>query len=248
MIPETPRLRMFAGPNGSGKSVLKSYLPEPLLGVYLNADEIEAGVRKSGCLDMSTLGIRTTAEEVLPVFTSSDFLTTHGLAEAAYRLSFADDRLCFPAGVIHSYFASVAADFLRQKLLAEQRSFTFETVMSHPSKVDLLKQAQAAGYRTYLYYVATDDPAINISRVENRVKLNGHDVPPDLVEKRYYRSLDLLISAIRHTNRAYIFDNSTDNADRTHTWLAEITEGRTLELKTDQIPAWFKRAVLDKIT
>lgn len=43
MIPETPRLRMFAGPNGSGKSVLKSYLPEPLLGVYLNADEIEAG-------------------------------------------------------------------------------------------------------------------------------------------------------------------------------------------------------------
>ena len=83
MIPETPRLRMFAGPNGSGKSVLKSYLPEPLLGVYLNADEIEAGVRKRGCLDMSTLGIRTTAEEVLPVFTSSDFLTTHGLAEAA---------------------------------------------------------------------------------------------------------------------------------------------------------------------
>ena len=36
MTPETPRLRMFAGPNGSGKSVLKSYLPEPLLGVYLN--------------------------------------------------------------------------------------------------------------------------------------------------------------------------------------------------------------------
>jgi predicted ABC-type ATPase len=248
MIPETPRLRMFAGPNGSGKSVLKSYLPKTLLGVYLNADEIEAEVRKRGYLDMSTLGIRTITEEVLPVFTSSDFLTTHGLAEAASRLSFADDRLCFPAGVINSYFASVAADFLRQKLLAEQRSFTFETVMSHPSKVDLLKQAQAAGYRTYLYYVATDDPAINISRVENRVKLNGHDVPPDLVDKRYYRSLDLLISAIRHTNRAYIFDNSTDNADRTHTWLAEITEGRTLELKTDQIPAWFKRAVLDKIT
>ena len=150
MIPETPRLRMFAGPNGSGKSVLKSYLPEPLLGVYLNADEIEARVRKRGCLDMSTLGIRTTVEEVLPVFTSSDFLTTHGLAEAAYRLSFANGWLCFPAGVINSYFASVAADFLRQKLLAEQRSFTFETVMSHPSKVDLLKQAQAAGYRTYL--------------------------------------------------------------------------------------------------
>jgi len=31
------------------------------------------------------------------------------------------------------------------------------------------------------------------------------------------------------------------------TWLAEITDGRELELKTDQIPAWFKQAVLDKI-
>ena len=37
---------MFAGPNGSGKSVLKSYLPEPLLGVYLNPDEIEAEVKE----------------------------------------------------------------------------------------------------------------------------------------------------------------------------------------------------------
>ena len=55
------------------------------------------------------------------------------------------------------------------------------------------------------------------------------------------------MGAIRHTNRAYIFDNSGDNADGRHTWLAEITEGKTLELKTDQIPAWFKRAVLDKL-
>jgi predicted ABC-type ATPase len=196
---------------------------------------------------MSSFGIETTAAEVLAVFAKSGFLATHGLADSARRLSFADGRLCFPPGVINSYFASVFADFLRQKLLAARRNFTFETVMSHPSKVELLAQAQAAGYRTYLYYVATDDPAINVSRVANRVKLNGHDVPPDLVEKRYYRSLDLLVSAIRHTDRAYIFDNSTENADRTHAWLAEITEGCTMELKADQIPAWFRRAVLEKI-
>lgn len=248
MIPLTPRLRMFAGPNGSGKSVLKSYLPEPLLGVYLNADEIEAAIRAQGWLDLEVFGIQTTAAEVLPFFTASKFLAEHGLREAASSLHFGEGRLWFPTGAINSYLASVLVDFLRQKLLSAQRSFTFETVMSHPGKVDLLMQAQALGYRTYLYYVATDDPAINISRVENRVKLNGHDVPPDLVEKRYYRSLDLLMSAILHSNRAYIFDNSTDNADRSHTWLAEITEGRTLELKTDQIPAWFKRAVLDKIS
>lgn len=55
------------------------------------------------------------------------------------------------------------------------------------------------------------------------------------------------MEAIRHANRAYIFDYSTDNADGQHTWLAEITDGTTLELKTDLVPAWFRRAVLDKI-
>ncbi len=42
-----------------------------------------------------------------------------------------------------------------------------------------------------------------------------------------------------------MFDNSVDG--RKHTWLAEITNGTTLVLKENQVPAWFKRAVLDKI-
>lgn len=95
--------------------------------------------------------------------------------------------------------------------------------------------------------MATDDPAINVSRVRNRVALKGHDVPEDKIVARYYRSLDLLIDAVRHTNRAYIFDNSGDNKDAKQTWLAEITEGKQLELKTDRIPAWFRRSLLDKI-
>jgi len=36
---------MFAGPNGSGKSSLKSFLPEELLGIYLNPDDIEREIR-----------------------------------------------------------------------------------------------------------------------------------------------------------------------------------------------------------
>ncbi len=121
---------MFAGPNGSGKSVLKSSLPQVLLGLYLNADEIEAGVRKLGFLDLRSFGVETKEEEVLAAFLSSTLLASHGLAEASRRLRFAEGRLCFPPGLINSYFASVAADFLRQKLLATRRSFTMETVMS----------------------------------------------------------------------------------------------------------------------
>jgi predicted ABC-type ATPase len=240
-------MRVFAGPNGSGKSVLKSYLPEQLLGVYLNPDEIEAGIKQTGFLDVGAFGIEATSAEVLPVFTRSDFLKMEGLEEPARRLRFADGRLEFAGVAVNAYFASVAVDFLRRKLLERKATFTFETVMSHPGKVELLEEAQRAGYRTYLYYVATDDPEINVSRVRNRVGLGGHPVPEEKIVSRYHRSLGLLMEAIKYTNRAYIFDNSTDNADRKLAWVAEITEGRALELKTDRIPSWFKRAVLDKI-
>ena len=53
-------MRMFAGPNGSGKSELKSYLPESLLGRYLNPDEIESGIRQSGFLNLPAWGVMTT--------------------------------------------------------------------------------------------------------------------------------------------------------------------------------------------
>lgn len=235
---------MFAGPNGSGKSTLKSVLPKELLGVYLNPDEIEQEIRRQGFLDFAAHGVTTKADEVLPFFTGSSLLLSAGFGDAARQLAFANGRLDFGKVEVNSYFASVTGDFLRQKLLEQKISFTFETVMSHQSKVDLLEQAQQAGYRTYLYFVATDDPAINISRVRNRVKQGGHAVPEDKIASRYHRSLDLLMDAICHTNRAYVFDNSGDN--QKHTWLAEITEGRELEMKTDQAPAWFKRSVLDK--
>lgn len=238
---------MFAGPNGSGKSTLKSYVPEELLGVYLNPDEMEAEILRLGYLDLSSYGVTAASDEVLTFFAGSAFLHSVGLGEAWRDLACTHGRLDFSRVPVNSYLASVAADFLRSRLLQVRRSFTFETVMSHPDKVQLLARAQQAGFRTYLYYVATDDPAINISRVRNRVQQGGHAVPEDRIESRYHRSLGLLLEAIRHTHRAYVFDNSGDSSDQKQTWVAEITDGTELELKSDRIPAWFQRAVLEKV-
>lgn len=139
-------------------------------------------------------------------------------------------------------FAGNYLVFIRQKLIETSQSFTFETVMSFPDKVELLRKAQSRGYRTYLYYVATDNAEINISRVRYRVSLGGHSVPEDKIVSRYNRSLDLLSQAVQATHRAYIFDNSTHE----HIWLAEITNGQTLEMKTDLMPAWFKQSLWNK--
>ncbi len=238
-----PRLRMFAGPNGSGKSTIKAVIRPELLGVYINPDEIEKEIRERDFLDLKSFQVDTTAAEILEFFNTSVLLSQAGLLDEAACLRFNDDKLSFFEVPINSYFASVAADFIRHKLLEYGISFTFETVMSSADKVHFLQKAQQRGFRTYLYFVATDDPIINISRVRNRVRLGGHPVPDDKVIARYGRSLDLLLEAIRHTNRAYIFDNSGP----AQIWLAEVNDGKTLTMKTDQMPAWFRTAVWEQV-
>ncbi|WJJ94236.1 zeta toxin family protein [Neopusillimonas aromaticivorans] len=239
-----PRLRMFAGPNGSGKSTMKEVIPQELLGVYVNPDEIEKAWRQSGCIDLSMFKVRVDAEEVLAFFMKSTFLANAGFSIAVSQLRFDDNRLCLDPELVNSYFASVVSDFIRHKLLEQKIDFTFETVMSSADKVDFLHLAKAAGFRVYLYYVATEDPEINISRVQYRVKMHGHDVPEDKIVERYFRSLDLLVNAIRLSDRAYIFDNSSQD----RIWLAEVTDGAELEFKTDLVPHWFEEYVLDRLS
>ena len=236
---------MFAGPNGSGKSTLKTVLRSELLGVYLNPDDMEREMRTAGFLELAAYGVVTTEAEARTFFRESAFLNEMGFADVAEKISLSKGRLIFHRGAVNSYVASVTADFFRQRLLDARLSFTLETVMSHPGKVALLAQAQRLGYRTYLYFIATDDPEINASRVRSRVLRGGHAVPLDKIVKRYHASLGLLMDAICNTNRAYIFDNSGEGQEKT--WLAEVTEGRELEMKADQMPAWFKHAVWDKI-
>ena len=127
-------MRMFAGPNGSGKSALKSYLAKELLGVYLNPDEIEAEIRRDGFLKLANDGAAADEAAVQRFFRESTLLRAAGMEEAAKGVFVREGELCFSAGEVNSYLASVTVDFLRQALLRRRASFTFETVMSHRSK------------------------------------------------------------------------------------------------------------------
>ncbi len=242
--PTVPRLRMFAGPNGSGKSRIKSVLRPELLGVYINPDDIERDIRQSGAFRFSDFGVEASNGEIETFFALSSLICRAGLADTAAQLRLRNGELLFDGVEVNSYFAAVLADFLRQKLVAARRSFTFETVMSSSDKIDLLRNAQNAGFRTYLYYVATQDPLINIARVANRVQLGGHDVPRNKIISRYFRSLDLLFNAIAVSNRAFLFDNSGESP----VLLAQVRDGSRTKIETkDELPRWFQTAVLDKM-
>ncbi len=237
-----PRLRMFAGPNGSGKSTLKDYLAPEWLGVYVNADEIEKALRSGAGLNFSDYAIDVPHADFQSFLATSSLLAKQNLQDEAACLQVVDGVLNFGKVLPNSYYASVLADLIRQKLLEAGESFTFETVMSHPSKVAFLQKARDMGFRTYLYFVATEDPDINIDRVRHRVAMGGHPVDTDKIVSRYDNSLNLLFDAVLYTDRAYIFDNSGYE----RVWIAEVVDAQTIELKSDVMPNWFKNALWDK--
>lgn len=237
---ETPRLRMFAGPNGSGKSTIKDVINKELLGIYINPDDIEKNIKENGYLDFNNFEIEASEKEVLDFFRNSTLLKSVNLQNKISDLKYENNKLIFINIDINSYFASVCADFIRKKLLEYKKSFTFETVMSSYDKIELLKLSKSLGYRNYLYYISTSDPSINVSRVNNRVSFKGHDVPKDKIISRYYRSLGFLKEAVKLSDRAYIFDNSSDEK----TWICEITDGSNVDFKVDEIPSWVEEYLL----
>jgi predicted ABC-type ATPase len=106
--------------------------------------------------------------------------------------------------------AQNAAVIARADCIVRGVSFTFETVMSHPSKLEVLKSATEAGFETILYFVGTKSAALNVERVRQRVDMGGHDVPTDKIIQRYERSIALLPEALSIASRAFVFDNSND--------------------------------------
>lgn len=106
-----------------------------------------------------------------------------------------------------------------------------------------MKEARARGYRVYLYFVATDDPEINLDRVRRRVMQGGHPVPADKVRKRYRESIDLMTEACEVAHRAYIFDNSGSR----HKLLVEVNEladEGSIKLRTSRLNPWFVNTAL----
>jgi predicted ABC-type ATPase len=234
---------VLAGPNGSGKSTIQTELKPEWIGVFINADEIERTLKASdGAMSLASLGMDAKPAVVLRRLkmhiTRSSFARKLGLHPRLERMVV--DRalnLRLP-GPFDSYLASVLADAIRRELLEEGKTFTFETVMSSPDKVDFMQEARERGYRVYLYFVATDDAEINIDRVRRRVMLGGHPVPDDKLRKRYTKSIDLMTDACDVAHRAYIFDNSGSK----HKLLVEVqnlADEVKLTLHTSRLNPWF---------
>jgi predicted ABC-type ATPase len=109
--------------------------------------------------------------------------------------------------------AQVLADERRKEAISAGRSFSFETVFSHPSKLDDLQAARTAGFEVILFFIGVDSPNVNVERVRTRVALGGHDVPEDRIAARYARTMALLVEMVKRVDRAVIFDNTVQSPE-----------------------------------
>lgn len=238
----------MAGPNGSGKStVLQEVRKKFYSGPFVNADEIEKSFLDKGLVNLPAIYDLEISDQSF-----SDFVNDAGktwlqkaLQEKSIISLTSSNGMLVVKDRPSPYDAALAADFIRYQLLLKGETFTFETVLSHPSKIKFLEESRDRGYKNYLYFICTIDPAINIERVQQRVSLGGHSVPENRIMKRYQESLDVLSLIIPLCHRVYLFDNSSE--ERSIEPVAEIDNKLNLILKVAQIPWWVQTNVIEKL-
>jgi predicted ABC-type ATPase len=108
--------------------------------------------------------------------------------------------------------AQYAAE-LRDQCLVEKQSLIFETVFSAQDKIDFLFRAAAAGFFIRFFFIGTNSPTINASRVAKRVLEKGHDVPIQKIIDRYFKSIINCTVANNIPDRLYVYDNSVEDAE-----------------------------------
>lgn len=145
-------------------------------------------------------------------------------------------RDVFPqAPETHSYEAAKIAENLRNSLLEQGKNFCFETVFSHPSKIDFVAKAKALGYQIILVFIHLEISSLNKARVHQRIETGGHAVPEDKIEARIPRTMDNVRDALPLCDDIWILDNSS--ASEPFKKVLRIQGGSCSELM-NPLPEW----------
>jgi predicted ABC-type ATPase len=107
----------------------------------------------------------------------------------------------------HAYDAARIAADTRTRLIDLGRPLIAETVCSHPSKLDLIRQASQAGYSVALHVLMVPE-GLAVARVAYRAAAGGHDVPVDKIRQRHRRLWSIVAAAVPLSDSATFWDNS----------------------------------------
>lgn len=148
-----------------------------------------------------------------------------------------------PIGEATERLAAELAQKKRSELIAKRESFITETVFSDPvgSKVQTLRDAQAAGYTVIMVFLCVDSAALSALRVKTRVQLGGHNVPSEKIAARYERMRRNVRAALTFVDFAILMDNSSFKMPLRP--VAATAKGKTV-YRNPPLPWWAKEVLL----
>ncbi|HEV3417686.1 MAG TPA: zeta toxin family protein [Pirellulales bacterium] len=120
----------------------------------------------------------------------------------------------------------------RLDALASQRAdFAFETTLSGRTYARWISRLQSSGYLFHLLFVTLNRPELSIERVAKRVSLGGHDVPADVIRRRFKLGiLNLFELNMPLADTWSVYDNSTGGNPRLVAIGQRQTEPNVIEL------------------
>jgi predicted ABC-type ATPase len=95
------------------------------------------------------------------------------------------------------------------ELLTKNENFAFETTLSTKSYKNKIIGAKVKGYRIILLFFWLQNIELAKERVKTRVSEGGHNIEPEVIERRYIRGIKNLFDIyLPIVDEALIFDNS----------------------------------------
>ena len=147
-------------------------IAKPALGANLDAPQVIVIAGPNGA------GKTTYAEALLEALNVEHFVNADRIAQGLSGLR--PESVALSAG-------RIMLERLRQ-LADERQSFGFETTLSSRSFATFLRRLATVGYHVHIFYLMLPSAAESLRRVKRRVKMGGHDIPPEVIFRRFSRS------------------------------------------------------------
>ena len=124
-----------------------------------------------------------------------------------------------------------------RELAVARRTFAFETTLASRSFAPWLARQKRSGYLVKLVFLYLASPVLARERVATRVQSGGHDIPEEVVERRYTAGLQTFFTLYEPLADGWSFyDSSTDAPEL----IAERSEAGVVRVRRPQLWASLK--------
>ncbi|MBA3899996.1 MAG: zeta toxin family protein [Bacteroidetes bacterium] len=151
----------------------------------------------SGC---NGAGKTTASFNILPdILNCKEFVNADEIARGISP--FQPEKVSFEAGRIMLHRMN--------ELLESKEDFAFETTLATKSFKNLISKAKESGYLVNLIFFWIESVELAEKRVQIRVSEGGHNIPKEIIRRRYYRGLKNLFNIYHEIcDIVLIYDNS----------------------------------------